>query len=122
MSLDKIINKAKPQKEEISTVSLTMPTVLKNQLTDITKANEITVSAFINALVDDALNGKTEAKSNLEIVTKLDSLCSQRDELDRVHAETGGDRFLYLANGQEMNLEERMNEVNLMIRLLKRGL
>ena len=122
MSLESIIEKSKVDKQEVITTSIQLPKHLKEQMQSVCKENGITVNAFMVNLIDDVLNGDLKDKTTLEVVNKLSELIKQREELNKVHAETGGHQFIILENGQEVDLETRMNEVDLMIRMLKRGI
>jgi len=77
MSLSKIIEQSKVDKKEMSAISFNIPLVLKQQLITIAKENNITMNAFLVAMVDDVLNGELKEKSNLKIIEKLEELLNK---------------------------------------------
>ena len=120
MGLDKLIDIAKGNAEEKIGLSIKIPTYLKNQLTEMTSKNNITVNGFLVALIDDVLNGDLKDRSNLEVVQEMQKLIKQQRELEKAKFDNNNERFLLLENGDELDLEEEMYRVEHMIRLLKR--
>jgi len=88
MSLSKIIKQSKADKIEMSAISFNIPLVLKQQLITIAKENNITMNAFLVAMVDDVLNGELKEQDNLKVVEKLEELLNKEqvlaDKLNKV--------------------------------------
>ena len=121
MSLESIIEKSKVDKLELITTSIQLPKHLKEQLQTICKSNGITVNSFMVNLIDDVLNGDLKDKTSLEVVEKLSALIKQRDELNAHYSSNGNDEIIEFEDGSILNIKEKLNEINLMIRILKRG-
>jgi len=80
MSLSQIIKLSKADKKEMSAISFNIPLVLKKQLKKLAKENDITINAFLVAMIDSVLNGELKEKNNMKIVEKLEKLKLQEKQ------------------------------------------
>ena len=121
MSLESIIEKSKVDKLELITTSIQLPKHLKEQMQSICKSNEITVNSFMVNLIDDVLNGDLKDKTSLEVVERLSSLIKQKEELNVHYNNNGNDNIIEFNDGSTIDIKEKIVEIDLMIRILKRG-
>jgi len=117
MSLEKMIKIAKGQADEKAAIRIKLPAYLKKQLVEMTTKNEITINAFLIALIDDVLNGDLRDKNNLEAIEKMEKLIKSREEIK--NAIEGNGQFVTTSDGQEVDLYEKLEDNKYMIKLLQ---
>jgi predicted transport protein len=114
MSLEKIVNELKKPKEEKVVMSFNIPVSLKQQLVDLSKENGFTVNAFLVAMIDEVLNKKSQNKTNLEILGRLEELRSNRAKLKDEH-----DFQEAMSGNVDIDIKNELKEIDYMINLLK---
>lgn len=65
MDLNKVIKMAKGDEEEKVGISLKLPISLKTQLQEVADKNHVSVNAFVNSLIDYAINNDTPSEKDL---------------------------------------------------------
>ena len=116
MSLEKIIQKAKGQKKEMSAISFNITLELKQQLISIAKENDITVNAFLVTMIDNVLNGELRENDNLKIVEKLEELLKKEQELLKEEKQLGKQEKREFAEAIDMDVDKlskkEINQLN----------
>jgi len=118
MLLDKAINKAKFEDEEKVAISLKVPKILKEQLSNCSSENKISMNSLIVNLLDISLNFEEREARSLDYVEKLERLIEKEKELQNL-LDKGVDIVTYSDGSGELNIYEEMDNTKYMIKKLK---
>ena len=80
MDKKKIINKSKSSSDDKTVISVKLPVVLKDELSDIASKNDTNLTSLVVALIDEFVNGEERELRGLEYLKKLEELVKKQRE------------------------------------------